>query len=239
MIEESEGSSQLPTSRELVTLILRRLSRIGGEVRLAAPQSDPSIDQGDESEDNLSNVLKELPEAALEEVKSLLLTLHSLFPNELLLALDILDRRQIGHIVLPTDEDDATCARPIYMISSGTPTNKRQLTRRENYTVCLDSWSCSCPAFIIAVMADSDALSIQRVAREDDETAKCSVRWMQHNQWLFGGIMPASTNLAQLPICKHLLACILADQCHPLFGRHVETLHLSKAEAAARWANTD
>ncbi|KAI5303483.1 Mitotic spindle checkpoint component mad2 [Ascosphaera pollenicola] len=234
MNEVSEAASQVPTSREFVTLIVRRLSRIGEEAQLAETDPGRFIDQEDGSENGFSNVLKELPAAALSEVKPLLLTLHSIFPSELLLALDILDRRQIKRVTFPTEGDEnVDRERPVYMIGSKSPTNKRYLPREEQDIVCLDSWNCSCPAFTVAALSDPIPASMG----SDDETQHYVTNSPLSPDSMFGGMMPASVSLAELPTCKHLLACVLANQCDALFGRNTQTLRISKAEAAARWGN--
>ena len=54
------------------------------------------------------NVFSRLPAAQLSTLKPLMLTLHCLFPNELLPALDILDRKLVGRFYLVTDTDSST-----------------------------------------------------------------------------------------------------------------------------------
>ena len=51
-------------------------------------------------------------------------------------------------------------------------------------------------------------------------------------EWIFGGI---SLGDGMPPVCKHLLACVLAERCKGLFGGFVEERDVSVEEAAG-WA---
>lgn len=57
------------------------------------------------------NPLSRLPASQLANIKPVMLTLHCLFPNDLLLALDILDRQLVQRFVR-TDEIDAAATSP-------------------------------------------------------------------------------------------------------------------------------
>ncbi|KAF2711218.1 hypothetical protein K504DRAFT_245115 [Pleomassaria siparia CBS 279.74] len=91
----------LPTSREFITQLLQSL-----------PDSQPI---GLHDDASASNTLQ----AAPESVKRQLLTLHVLFPNELLPALDLLDRRLVmrfrirDHLDEDTDEEMLDWNAPI------------------------------------------------------------------------------------------------------------------------------
>ena len=51
-------------------------------------------------------------------------------------------------------------------------------------------------------------------------------------EWIFGGL---SLGDDMPPVCKHLLACVLAERCKGLFGGFVEERDVSVEEAAG-WA---
>jgi hypothetical protein len=51
-------------------------------------------------------------------------------------------------------------------------------------------------------------------------------------EWAFGGV---SLGEKMPPVCKHLLACVLAERCNGVFGECVEQKRVS-VEAAAGWA---
>ncbi|OAX80968.1 hypothetical protein ACJ72_04688 [Emergomyces africanus] len=100
----------LPNTPQFITSIIHRLSQFHppplGEA--TATTTSRPLDQHNssryqhhhhvpptEANNNNKNPLSQLPAPLLSKVKPLLLTLHCLFPNELLLALDILDRNGV------------------------------------------------------------------------------------------------------------------------------------------------
>ena len=117
-----------------------------------------------------ANALKNLPASASEDAKSLFLTLHFLFPHELLPALDLLDRCLVTRLITPNNGTDVdTTSSPVNEVfyirsASALPTHSTTNTeptegRFRNalsgkgsatqtfYEVRLDSWNCSCAAF--------------------------------------------------------------------------------------------
>ncbi|OJD20010.1 hypothetical protein AJ78_00026 [Emergomyces pasteurianus Ep9510] len=97
----------LPNTAQFITSIIHQLSKFHPpSLRGATASSSRPRDQSNSGRyqhhhlpstevDNNRNPLSQLPTPLLSKVKPLLLTLHCLFPNELLLALDILDRQGI------------------------------------------------------------------------------------------------------------------------------------------------
>ncbi|KAK2873432.1 hypothetical protein FQN49_002373 [Arthroderma sp. PD_2] len=86
--------NSLPCSSLFITSIIRQLAVYSRTEQHLEDVSGISNTENDE-ENALGNPLSRLPADALAKVKPLLLTLHCLFPNELLLALDILDRNLV------------------------------------------------------------------------------------------------------------------------------------------------
>lgn len=104
-----------------------------------------------------------------------------------------------------------------------------------SYQVRLHAWNCSCPAFAFAAFpALHPEPSIAAYEAGEDDG-----RWVDDNttseikcEWSFGGV---SLGNGMPPVCKHLLACVLADKCSGIFGAFVEERHVSVDEAAG-WA---
>ncbi|KAK2801085.1 hypothetical protein FQN50_007894 [Emmonsiellopsis sp. PD_5] len=78
----------LPAPPQFITSIIYQLSKFN---------TPPTTDNNTTTSPN--NPLSRLPPPIISKVKPLLLTLHCLFPNELLLALDILDRKMIKRYI--------------------------------------------------------------------------------------------------------------------------------------------
>ena len=107
-----------------------------------------------------------------------------------------------------------------------------------SYEVRLRAWNCTCPAFAFAafpsvhpeppvpeyVLPDADGKMNSEAPDEKNRMAASG--------WHFGGV---SLGEGMPPVCKHLLACVLAEQCGSLFGPCVEERRVS-VETAAGWA---
>ena len=132
------------------------------------------------------NPLSSLSPSALSHIKPLMLTLHCLFPNELLPALDILDRGLIRRVVLQghgrelsspaTNADESPPSREekeekkeeeeeeeeaaiFFVISaSNTPTAMTGTAEDEKkgYEVRLQAWNCTCTQFLLSAFPDAD-----------------------------------------------------------------------------------
>ncbi|KAF3041552.1 hypothetical protein E8E12_007364 [Didymella heteroderae] len=108
------------------------------------------------------------------------------------------------------------------------------------YEVRLSAWNCTCPAFAFAAFpavhpepplstfTPRPISSLNRDSQEED------VRTEDRGtaEWMFGGV---SLGQDMPPICKHLLACVLAERCGSVFGEYVEEKRVS-VEIAAGWA---
>ncbi|PGG96287.1 hypothetical protein GX51_07890 [Blastomyces parvus] len=104
--------SALPKTPQIITSIVYQLSKIHPSPPPPPDQNNNSTQRQNhnppstETNNSNNNPLAQLPGPVLSKVKPLLLTLHCLFPNELLLALDILDRKGIKRYEYHVDEDD-------------------------------------------------------------------------------------------------------------------------------------
>jgi len=211
------AEAQLPTSRRLINALFTSIAA-------QTPTTRPAT----------SNTLKEVPPS----IKSLLLTLHVLFPNEFLPALDVLDRKLVIRIRLkdgaPTSDSDATAhdeeaigsAGAMYLVRSAQqPSSHSSFINPQNthYEVRPIAWNCSCPAFAFSAFP----------APQDTHTETTPPTLNSGNyeieSSIFGGL---SLSEQGIPVCKHLLACVLAEQCPALFGENVEARELSREEWA-------
>ena len=200
------------------------------------------------------------------EQKPILLTLHCLFPNELLPALDLLDRRLVTRLVLegtrfagaPTSDaapaettaqggqvlgDDGIekgemrRGMTVYHVRSAYASRSRYSSKRSelsategmSYEVRLRAWNCSCAAFAFAAFSgEGDEFNV------NGGNIIGSLQERDGMEWSMGG----SSLGDGVPVCKHLLACVLAER---LVGLEtlVEERVVSRQEVAgyaAGWA---
>ena len=169
-----------------------------------------------------------------QSIKSLLLNFHFFFPNELLLALDILDRNLARYITITNNQEEEKEEESLFFVisSSSTPkssdNNINQL--QKGHQVHLHAWNCTCPAFIFSSVFKSSDL-----ANPSDYNIQ---NYYQHH-YPFGGSLSHHQNTHPPILCKHLLACLLAVRCPALFGHGL--LHHSVnqnlfAALSAGWA---
>jgi len=177
---------------------------------------------------------------ASQQIQNTLLTLHVLFPNELLPALDVLDRGLVIHMLLQTAPNDKANSEDgergvdqlslsptqMYLVRSGQQASRlRQANYTSQYEVRLTAWSCSCPAFAFSAFP---ATSLEQIANRGPP-AQC-VQDAADGKWKIGGV---STGI-DVPICKHLLACALVEH-GGVFAGLVERRRVSVDEMAG-WA---
>ncbi|MCJ1477351.1 hypothetical protein MMC13_006022 [Lambiella insularis] len=113
----------------------------------------------------------------------------------------------------------------VYYVRSAQPT--RSTTRYQyvagsatSYEVRLRAWNCTCAAFTFSVLS---GLGRGGQEREDAE----GNGWEESKSW-FGGLLMDQNGI---PICKHLLACILVERSEALAG-YVEEKIVNQEEAA-------
>lgn len=205
---KNHGSESIP-----VQFVERLISRMGQQ--LLPSQRAPDL-------------ASSLPTVLPQDVKPLMLTLHCLFPNELLLALDILDRGLV-RLLVQRDAPKRTESSPtpdpsgvvFFVISASaapsTPARKSALTRdgQTGYEVRLRAWNCTCPAFTLAGFRDLDP-------QDDNDDADNVPAADGRTCYPYGGCLPGQSTRTSPPICKHLLACLLMVRCPGALGATAE-----------------
>lgn len=203
----------LPSPRTILSDLLSQLQRM--------PAQD----------DTSSNPLK----SASEDTKKILLTLHVVYPNEFLPALDLLDRRLLTRFSLkdletlettnhaqPPADPPASRTTPLYIVHSAqqsrsTSTGRYYDPLATHYEVRTLAWNCSCPAFAFAAFPSSHSQNAGNFSPSGEF-------------FTFGGLTRGN---GMPPVCKHLLACVLAEHC-PMFRPFAEEKEVS-AEEIAGW----
>ena len=135
----------------------------------------------------------------------------------------------------PETAGESQCSRNVvyYVRSSQQSRASRYQTSAStaglSYEVRLEGWNCSCPAFtfssINALSADDRVQDVVRMNAQGEDQGESGAKWS------FGGF---SLGERTMPVCKHLLACVLVEKCQALKGCLKERT-VSKEEAAA-WA---
>ncbi|MCJ1352642.1 MAG: hypothetical protein MMC33_002626 [Icmadophila ericetorum] len=99
-----------------------------------------------------------------------------------------------------------------------------------HYEVRLTAWNCSCPAFTFGALA---ALDFRIVEPEDTgDIQRSDGEGVRTQGWRFGGLGLGESG--QVPVCKHLLACLFGERVGILRG-YVEERIVGREEAAG-WA---
>lgn len=267
------STSTLPSTAEFIGRLITQLSEYNNKdnhdhrLPTSTTRHRPS-----QSQNQNQNPLSSLSSPQLSKIKPLMLTLHCLFPNELLLALDILDRRLVRRFVrvdaalnnnlatsaavngetMMTIPQQTSQEETFFVISasSGPPpfTTTYSSRGQKGYEVRLHAWNCTCPAFTISAF-QQDLGPIPE--RGVDSSPGDYFDYFDHyyslqNQeeggyycYPFGGDLTLKSARSSPPVCKHLLACILAVRCPALFGPGVEEHAVSAGELGgwcAGWA---
>ncbi|KAL8679129.1 MAG: hypothetical protein Q9186_004574 [Xanthomendoza sp. 1 TL-2023] len=230
----SQSSQTLPTSRSYLSALFASFPQ-GQKLPYPQPEGTP-------------NPLLSAPPA----IKSLLLTLHVLFPNELLPALDLLDRRLVTRLILnPSARDGVSLAgvegngeseeglptgdskeyvkekgRTVYYVRSSQQPRSRFSSGSsrtydalagigQSYEVRLRPWNCSCPALAFASVACIGEGLLSRITIHEGNGVEARIEGLERTDWgpdrgarRFGGLIRGE---GEVPVCKHLLACYLAE----------------------------
>ncbi|KAK3954701.1 hypothetical protein QBC32DRAFT_207155 [Pseudoneurospora amorphoporcata] len=119
--------------------------------------------------------------------------------------------------------------------TGGGETDRHQIQR---YLVSLEAWNCTCAAFAFACVSEFDKDSFEpprarKRAKEREADKKGTVGWT------FGGMIlfDAEDYSSVPPVCKHLLACLLADKWREALGRYVTERLVSREEMAGMVAD--
>lgn len=214
------------TSKEILTSVLTELGRI----QVENASSDRTTHQ---------SRLSTLNPEAQERAKASLLTLHFLFPHQLLPALDILDRQLVNAFRCAGNESDSQLV--VYYVQSASAITESSVRRLANsrfrnawiptkvhYEVRLDSWNCSCAAFAQSQLKtlrrylDKGSSDIGRPSTDEQD---------EEHQVLFGGVLTKEHMF--IPICKHILAAVICASAPALFGDGCRYTTVSKEHLAA------
>jgi len=190
--------------------------------------------------------------------RQIFLTLHVLYPKELLPALDLLDRGLIYH--LHTNQGRLPAQKRTYHVRSAQepPSWQRKQQVHHSHRTEIDvadsgsaaaeemrtdvtyyetrpwAWNCSCPAFVFAAFpataSDHHHEGSVATARAcEAPSVSDEGDAAKQRKWMAGGF----TRGDDAPVCKHLLACVLVEHCRGLFGQFVKEREVSLDEVIA------
>ena len=80
------------------------------------------------------------------------------------------------------------------------------------YEVRTKAWSCSCSGFAFAAFG---GLGIRE--EDDEQGVEEEEGEGGDDRWRWGGMIRGGSP----PVCKHLVACVLAERCSEMLGRYV------------------
>ncbi|KAI5456289.1 hypothetical protein BGZ63DRAFT_396297 [Mariannaea sp. PMI_226] len=232
----------LPSQRHFLTCLVNTISEIPSSSHRTSNDTSPPPVAYQPPRAASSSPL----EAIRESHGPLLLTLHVLFPNLLLPALDLLDRRlvtrlrssDIAHPLGGNFDDTNSASGEATGISSGIDSiflvrsiattisrRRRDLSlSSRSYIVHLSAWNCSCASFTLDAFPSHPV----SVTPGSDTTPQSETGWS------FGGLsldgLGASTG--DVPCCKHLLACLVTEKWPGMLGQYVENRMVTRDELA-------
>lgn len=222
----------MPPTIHFLNRLLTQLSNI-----------QPQTSTGDDQSPPLARIPASQQQPGL---KPLILTLHCLFPNELLPALDILDRGLVKRLATagsPTSSGDnttpdihiphddhnqetgTTSETPpdevffVTSVSSSAAVSTADRQDQKSYEVRLRAWNCTCPAF--ALLAFREGLPATASTSGDLDPGIEPGTGIEDDDPLGQdcyGFGGTLTSTSTPAACKHLLACVLAARCPGLFG---------------------
>lgn len=213
-----DDTQSLPSHRQFFNSLLDSVSH------------EPSAHPGGS---NSNNDVEASDQSAHEHNRrKLLLTLHVLFPNLLLPALDVLDRKLVTRIFLElaqgSTQRPANGSTPLYVVKSMASTLKRRQQRdlaSRSYVVRLGAWNCTCASFTLDAFPP---VPRRTVAGSENEG---------QDRWQSGGLSLDGLS-ESAPCCKHLLACLLAERWETLQDNRVTTRYISRDELAGIISDT-
>ena len=186
-------------------------------------------------------------------MRNILITLHALFPHELLPALDLLDRRLVTRFQVsdsrkehPLNESAQEIeTRKVgeeknvhYHVRSVPPPSSNRRGRyqphheEKYYEVRLEAWNCTCAAFVFSAFSGS-SLAASLPSFDAGMVDGNDARGPQDDQSKWGGQLRLADEQVA-PICKHLFAAVLAENCKAFRAYAVEKD--SSVNDAAGWA---
>jgi hypothetical protein len=218
------------TTSAFLTILLQSISSA-----LPSPQDLPESES-----ESVVKVANPLDNANIStSARNLLLTLHVLFPSQFLPALDILDRRLITRLVQHSTADDeiftpatSKTSLAFHLVQSAASQQTAGTSRFHDviapqyYEVRLLAWNCSCPAFAFAAFPPGVEDAVD--ARDNGD-----LNWLETDNDELGLLLRKRAR-DSLPVCKHLLACVLVERVEALSGFAEEKI-VSREEIAG-WA---
>ncbi|KAM5380395.1 hypothetical protein ACJZ2D_003497 [Fusarium nematophilum] len=236
----SKAMEPLPSHRQLLTTLITSISNV-------APSPEGSIESPPSQLPPLAQPSTTPLQSISPSQRPLLLTLHVLFPNLLLPALDLLDRGLVarlrrtpsastsgrglgeseagGGAGLGASQDETKTQDDVFLVRSLATTLSRRsrdfALSSQRYIIHLNAWNCSCASFTL------DAFPSHTVPMSEQTENPAS----RAGEWSFGG-MGAEPRGDAPPCCKHLLACLLVDKWPGMLGRYVEERVVSRDEMA-------
>ena len=137
------------------------------------------------------------------------------------------------------------------LASSSSSKGRRSAAQTTYYEVRLDSWNCSCAAFAFSSFTcltkseDEDhpppiesAYGTAGPLQDEDEEGIADVAAERTAaEWRFGGTLTLPNATAGVPVCKHILAAVMARAAPKLFvdGVHVNVKRELGREEMASW----
>lgn len=101
------------------------------------------------------------------------------------------------------------------------------------YEVRTLSWNCSCPAFVFSAFPAHSESEVDDEEDGEQEPFMSLFAELDHMSNFvrheFGGL---SVTRRAVPVCKHLLACVLVEKCNSYFGEFIEERDMSLDEYA-------
>jgi hypothetical protein len=233
----------LPSTTQFIDRLILQLASCRPEVQDPGDGMDHPTIRPQRHTSTSQSPFSSLPEAQLPQFKSVMLTLHCFFPNELLLALDILDRGLVRRFTrddnvgqasacsLPEGTDPSNTEQPqedmFYVISTSAaaPTSPSRTPRtrveQKGYEVRLHAWNCTCPTFTLNAFRDPGPAYSSEFDGEAEEDALAESSPVGDDptcRYVFGGSLTRGPSRLAPPVCKHLLACLLMVRCPGIFG---------------------
>ncbi|XP_014552126.1 hypothetical protein COCVIDRAFT_111126 [Bipolaris victoriae FI3] len=196
---------------------------------------------GDDDDDDNDNdeEMHMSDDANLKDATCTFTTKHTSLPHEEATSIPV-------HVTTTTSAYNGKTKSSIYYVQSAQHHRSSRYSsafslssdQPPTYQVRLTTWSCSCPAFTFAAFPatpdspPSQTHPIPHTNHDKEESDEQNDDTAQNPPWIFGG-----TTLGDdmPPVCKHLLACLLAEKSNNLFGRFVHEKWVSVPEAAG-WA---
>ena len=209
----------LPTPRAFITSLFKQLKALSN-----TPANHPSS----------SSFISSVP-----ALRNLFLTLRGLGPQDVLPALDLLDRSLVTRFLIEPARHASVSNDPggeigrdnlIYYVRSAQTTRSSRYQSAAaigglSYEVRLRAWNCSCPAFTFSALNGVGTEKDEGMGSVDGGAPKTE------GEWIFGGLLLEEDGI---PICKHLLSCVLIEKCG-LFADCVEEKAVTREEFAG-WA---